>query len=568
MPETKTFYLGCIFWWITPVTTFLWWLAGDHVLSRKRTTLLTIAIPTAYLCLVDTIALRAGTWHITERTSTGIFVWTDLPLEEFTFFLVTNSLLVCGMSAFERCYAVIDVFNDVLQNGRAEKVISAPISSLQTQIAPQPSLARAFEWIRVLVDSMLLRVDALPASICARIPAFESTQAVLAKHSRSFYTASYVFPSAVRRDLVILYAFCRVLDDFCDESATPEDARSLIDMSKEFLDLVYPGTTSAYGNGNLSSRSSPSLEKGDINLQPSSPTASSDNRPAPPTEFQVSAFLHKRVPKEAQSSFFLLSTITGRIPRYPFDDLIAGYEWDMAGRQERPIETEADLVEYSRMVASSVAEMCVWAMWANEGSRPEDPRVRKHILARAASMGVALQITNIARDIREDAQKGRIYLPKAWFTISNGHVTTINDEKNSSNDEKHTRKAHGRSYPPNGTRLSSPHPERDFEVLEVAANSNGILDAREFPYAVYIRRLLDLAEEHKQGTNEAIQQLPRSCQAGIRAATRVYIGIGSAIESRAFSADGSANQAFDGQRISMTGWQRVRTALRAVYASM
>lgn len=487
IPETHTFYLGCIMWWITPVMTFLWFVAGDHFLSRGRTAALTISIPTVYLCIVDTIALRAGTWHITERTSTGIFVWPDLPLEEFTFFLVTNTLLVCGMSAFERSFAVIDVFGDIL----AESV-SSTASTRKT--APQPSLLNGLEFVQFLVKSLTLRIESLPSTAIARIPAFEETQEVLAVHSRSFHTASYIFPTAVRRDLVILYAFCRVLDDFCDESPTKEEARSLIEMSKEWLDLLYP----------------------------SSPKASL------PTSFEISAFLHKRVPKEAQSSFFLLSTISGRIPRYPFDDLIAGYEWDLEC-SSRPVVTEADLVEYSRLVASSVAEMCVWAMWANEGTTLS-PEEQKHVLAKAASMGVALQITNIARDIREDASKGRIYVPQDWFKESGAG---------------------------------------DYTVLKEACDAKVAPKDGTFPYATYLKKLLDLAEIHKEGTSEAIRKLPSSCQAGIRAATKVYIGIGGRIEQAAFvdgdRAKGMPKTSYEGQRISLSGKERVKIALREMY---
>lgn len=525
IPETHGFYLGCIAWWITPIMTFLWGIAGDHFLSRWKTSLLSILIPTLYLCAVDTIALRAGTWHITERTSTGIFVVPDLPLEEAVFFLVTNTLLVCGMNAFDRSYAVIDVFGDLL----------AADSTKRPQ-AVQPSQLTPYEFMTFLVKSLLLRLDRLPASYRARIPAFEETQKVLAVHSRSFHTASYIFPSAVRRDLVILYAFCRVLDDFCDESATQEEARRLIDMSKEYLDLLYSST-------------------------PASSTEAASYTPpfAPiPSTFDVSAFLHKRVPKDAQSAFFLVSTICTRIPRYPFDDLIAGYEWDLRGQ---PIVTQEDLVEYSRLVASSVAEMCVWAMWANEphsGAVQNDPRERKEVLAKAASMGVALQITNIARDIREDATKGRIYIPQDWFKPSAAATATAasSEKADAASAEKGKLSEAGIEE---RARLA------DYANLVQAAHGQRFPTPTEFRYHVYVRQLLALAEAHKAGTAAAIRKLPRSCRPGIRAATQVYIGIGDEIRKVAFKADGSGNEEYDGRRISLTKWQRVRIALKEVY---
>jgi 15-cis-phytoene synthase/lycopene beta-cyclase len=506
VPETHTFYLGCIGWWITPVMLFLWTIAGDHFLSRSRTSLLTIIIPTLYLCMVDTIALRGGTWHITERTSTGVFVWNDLPLEEAVFFTVTNTLLVLGMSAFERSFAVIDVFGDLLAK-----------QSTSAQQSTKPTVSQPKEFVEFLIRSLLLRVFHLSSSHRARIPAFEKTQEVLAVHSRSFHTASYIFPSAVRRDLVILYAFCRVLDDFCDESATKEEAISLISMSKEWLDLLYPSIPSSQlGDGKTNGYVAPAQ---------------------PPSAYAISAFLHKRVPVEAQSAFFLLSTISSRIPRYPFDDLIAGYEWDLEG-ESRPIVTQADLVEYSRLVASSVAEMCVWAMWANEGML-EDEEERKRVLDRAASMGVSLQITNISRDIREDAGKGRIYIPQDWFKQES---SMYGGEKESS------------------LRL------QDYANLQKAAKEKREPTSAEFRYPIYIRQMLDLAEEHKIGTSEAIRKLPRSCQAGIRAATRVYIGIGAEISKKAFLQDGrTPNPQYQGQRVSLTKWQRIAIALKEVY---
>jgi len=512
IPETHGFYLGCIAWWITPIIAFLWFIAGDHFLSRWKTSLATMLLPTLYLCAVDTIALRAGTWHITERTSTGIFVIPDLPLEEATFFMATNFLLVCGMNAFDRSFAIIDVFGDLLAG-------DASAQGTKTQ-----SKLSWYEFLLFLVKSLLLRLDRLPASYAARIPAFEETQEVLAVHSRSFHTASYIFPSAVRRDLVILYAFCRVLDDFCDESPTKEEAARLIDMSKSYLDLLYP---------------------------PSAVSATAMEAPfAPePSHFAVSAFLHQNVPKEAQSAFFLLSTICRRIPRYPFDDLIEGYEWDLEGGEKRPIVTTEDLVEYSRLVAASVAEMCVWAMWANEGESGEGrtQEGRAAILKSAASMGIALQITNISRDIAEDAGKGRIYVPQDWFK----QAPSFSPEATLSTKEK--------------AEASDKARMDDYASLSACVDAKRAPLANEFRYSVYLGDLLALAEIHKIGTSESIRKLPRSCQPGIRAATQVYIGIGQRIRQKAFKADGSYNTEYDGKRVSLTKGQRVKIALREVY---
>ena len=90
------------------------------------------------------------------------------------------------------------------------------------------------------------------------------------------------------------------------------------------------------------------------------------------------------------------------LPRTPFDALLEGFQWDAEGRR---YETLSDVVAYAVRVASSVGVV----MTRLFGVR--DP----HVLARAADLGIAMQLTNIARDVGEDARMGRVYLPLAWF---------------------------------------------------------------------------------------------------------------------------------------------------------
>ncbi|MBZ8119120.1 phytoene/squalene synthase family protein [Roseovarius sp. LXJ103] len=89
------------------------------------------------------------------------------------------------------------------------------------------------------------------------------------------------------------------------------------------------------------------------------------------------------------------------MPRALPEALLEGLAWDAV---ERRYETLSDVRGYSARVASAVgAMMCVLM------------RVRDaHALARACDLGVAMQLTNIARDVGEDARAGRIYLPLEW----------------------------------------------------------------------------------------------------------------------------------------------------------
>jgi phytoene synthase len=90
------------------------------------------------------------------------------------------------------------------------------------------------------------------------------------------------------------------------------------------------------------------------------------------------------------------------IPRVLLDALLEGMEWDVAGRR---CETLADLHAYAARVAASVGAMMAAVM----GARSPD------LVARACDLGVAMQLTNIARDVGEDARAGRLYLPRDWM---------------------------------------------------------------------------------------------------------------------------------------------------------
>jgi phytoene synthase len=90
------------------------------------------------------------------------------------------------------------------------------------------------------------------------------------------------------------------------------------------------------------------------------------------------------------------------IPRGLLDALLEGFEWDGAGRRYETIE---ELRAYSARVAGSVGVMMTLMMGVRQAG----------VLARACELGIAMQLTNIARDVGEDARAGRLYLPCAWL---------------------------------------------------------------------------------------------------------------------------------------------------------
>jgi phytoene synthase len=86
------------------------------------------------------------------------------------------------------------------------------------------------------------------------------------------------------------------------------------------------------------------------------------------------------------------------LSREPFEALVDGVEMDL---HRQRYETFDELVEYCKRVASAVGLMCVEIF----GCRSQEAR------GYAINLGLALQITNIIRDIRDDFSRGRVYLP-------------------------------------------------------------------------------------------------------------------------------------------------------------
>ena len=78
--------------------------------------------------------------------------------------------------------------------------------------------------------------------------------------------------------------------------------------------------------------------------------------------------------------------------------LLEGFEWDVRGRR---YQTLSGTYAYSARVAGTVGVMMALLMGVRD----------KEVLSRACDLGVAMQLTNIARDVGEDARNGRIYLP-------------------------------------------------------------------------------------------------------------------------------------------------------------
>lgn len=159
------------------------------------------------------------------------------------------------------------------------------------------------------------------------------------------------------------------------------------------------------------------------------------------------------------------------LPRLLLDALLEGFAWDA---EERRYETLDDLLDYAARVAGTVGAMMALVM---------DTR-SPQALARACELGLAMQLTNIARDVGEDARAGRLYLPLQWLREAG-----IDPE----------------------TWLRQP-------VFGPAVAS-------------VVQRLLEAADRLYAQAELGVAALPRDCRPAIQAARLVYAEIGREIEA-------------------------------------
>lgn len=101
---------------------------------------------------------------------------------------------------------------------------------------------------------------------------------------------------------------------------------------------------------------------------------------------------------------------------YPLD-LLDGFEMDV---RQTKFQTLEDTLKYSYHVAGVVGIMMAQIMGIRQ----------RTLLQRAADLGLAFQLTNIARDVMDDAAMGRVYLPENWLNEYGVSYKTIADKNN------------------------------------------------------------------------------------------------------------------------------------------
>ena len=183
----------------------------------------------------------------------------------------------------------------------------------------------------------------------------QQAESTIAQGSKSFAAAARLFKPSMRRDVMLLYAWCRHCDDLTDGQEL--------------------------GRGRFEAGTAQTIQQ----LKADTIAACQGH---PPDQFP----------------YLALADVTKkhRLPEAVIRDHIQGFEHDVAGWRPR---TEDDLLEYCYFVAGAVGILMAQIMGVRD----------RATLLRACDLGIAFQLTNIARDVVEDARADRCYLPEAWL---------------------------------------------------------------------------------------------------------------------------------------------------------
>lgn len=165
----------------------------------------------------------------------------------------------------------------------------------------------------------------------------------------SFYYSFLVLPPEKRRAMVAVWDFCRAVDDSVDEAGAAGSGRNAAAAVAQW-------------------------------------------------RAELEAIFGDREPATPQGRALVPYVGRYSLPRASFEALVEGVEMDLVRHR---YETFPQLYEYCIRVASAVGLICVEIF----GYR--DPRAREY----ATELGVALQLTNILRDVPEDLARGRLYIP-------------------------------------------------------------------------------------------------------------------------------------------------------------
>lgn len=254
----------------------------------------------------------------------------------------------------------------------------------------------------------------------------ELSETAMRQGSKSFATAARLFDKATRDDCVMLYAWCRHCDDVIDGQTLGQAQESDFRIGQQSR------------LAQLRQQTADALEAGST----------------------------------SDPIFVALRRVTRRadIPARHPQELLAGFAMDV---EDRSYETVEDVLDYGYHVAGVVGVMMAMIMGVRDAA----------MLDRASDLGIAFQLTNIARDVIDDARVGRVYLPRSLLEAA-------------------------------GVASVAPEDRAQWPALHDAT-----------------LRLLDIAEPYYRSAQVGIAALPLRSAWAIATARRVYRAIGQKLRA-------------------------------------
>ena len=290
----------------------------------------------------------------------------------------------------------------------------------------------------------------MPVDVENRAALVAHARATIKHGSQSFSAASQLFESETRERAWLLYAWCRRCDDIADNQVLGGELGDQSDL---------------------------------------------DARLAHIRKLTAQAFAGEPTGDPAFDALGVVAEECGLTPQMA-EDVIAGFQLDSEDWRPR---SEADMMRYCYHVAGAVGVMMAVVM----GVDPAD----KDTLDRANDLGLAFQLSNIARDIVEDDAAGRCYLPVEWLV------------EQDIEPGQHTK------------------PHHREELAEMAA------------------RLVALVEKHEAAARVGAERLPFRSRWAVLSAARIYGAIGRKVRTRGAEAWNS--------RTYVPRWEKAAYGMRA-----
>ncbi|MBT7753239.1 MAG: phytoene/squalene synthase family protein [Gammaproteobacteria bacterium] len=251
--------------------------------------------------------------------------------------------------------------------------------------------------------------------------------AMIREGSKSFSGASKLLDSSSKESAILLYSWCRYCDDQIDNQILGINQQS----NENNLDAVEI-----------------------VKIMEKKTQDAINDIPSEAIEFEA---LRRVLQKH------------GIPQQYPLEHL-QGFRMDAKKKQYHSI---TDTLEYCYHVAGVVGIMMAYIFGIRDSK----------IIERAADLGIAFQLTNIARDVIEDAKMGRVYLPSEWLA------------------------------------------EYDIKPGSILETNNRV------KLFLVIKKLLDVSEQYYESANIGITHLPLRIRWGIKVALSVYRQIGIKIRT-------------------------------------